>query len=416
MPYTLDLFPIDFGGFIGTGPTLSGVLATVLPTTLVDAATASTAAPLRLSFPAAIAPPPGLATLYVANPGGDLFRSGLLNAFSPMPGTLTVISVPTTSTTLLESTLTARTAGLVPIPLTPPGWIVWLMSLITGFMFIPVTGTILTLVPTVGTPAGGVTFTATGFFVIRVGLFTTQTVTFTGTLSASPAPSGDTLQPNRILTVPCTTSLSVSPGGPSPTLALTSLLLTLLGPAAGAIAGPALETAINDAIIGLAGTGLAGMGFRRTSSSVISARRVAVTAPGPAAAIRLSVVLADLLGPAITPLPRNLNASVAPQPVAGSQRVYTVTVTDAVTAAPIDQADVTLHNFTTGGTAQTVGPLQTSASGQVPFDVALRPKISVHIIREEHERVRVFVPPTLTVAKAGFNALTLRLLEDEQDV
>jgi len=413
MPYTVDLFPIDLGGFIGTGPALSGVFMNILPTIAIDAATASTAAPLRLSFPVAMAPPPGVASLSVRNPGGDLFRSGLLNACPPMPAALTVLSVPTTSTTLLESTLTAVTAGLVPIPLTPARWLVWLMSIMTGFMFIPVTGTILTLVPTVGTPAGGVTFAATGFFIIRVGLFTTQTVTFTGTLSASPAPSGDTLQQNRILAVPCTTSLSVSPGGPSPTLALTSLLLTLLGPAAGSIAGPALETAINDAIIRLAGTGLASMGFRRTSSSVISARRVVVTPPGPAAAIRLSLVLADLPGPAITPLPRNLNARVAPPPVSGSQRVYTVTVTDASTAAPIDQADVRLHNFATDGTAQTVGPLQTNASGEVMFDVALRPKISVQIIREERERVRVFFPPTLTVAKAGFNTLTLRLLEDD---
>ena len=42
------------------------------------------------------------------------------------------------------------------------------------------------------------------------------------------------------------------------------------------------------------------------------------------------------------------------------------------------------------------------------FNVALNPKISVKIIPEDHERVRVFTPPTLTVAKAGYN--TFRLL------
>jgi hypothetical protein len=91
-------------------------------------------------------------------------------------------------------------------------------------------------------------------------------------------------------------------------------------------------------------------------------------------------------------------------------------VTNAATGTPVAQADVTLHNFTTNGTAQAVGPLQTNTSGQVTFNVALHPKISFKTIPGDHERVRVFAPPTLTVFKTGFNSLTLTLLEDDGGV
>jgi hypothetical protein len=182
-----------------------------------------------------------------------------------------------------------------------------------------------------------------------------------------------------------------------------------VAPAVGGIAGPFVETAINDAITALVAPGLASIGFRRTPSSVVSARRVTIAASG----IALALVIADLFGPAVTAIPGNLNATVAPAPQAGTQRVYTVTVTNAATGAPVDQADVTLHNFTTTGTAVTVGPLKTSVSGQVTFNVALRPKISYKVIPVDHERVRIFASPTLTVSKAGFNAVNLTLLEDD---
>jgi len=410
MPYIVDLFPIDVGGFIGIGPALNGTVANVSPTSATDTATATTTAPFRLSFATAMPPPPGVATIHVANSGppGDIFRSGLLTAFPAAPGTVPAISVPTSLTTILAPALAARLAGVGGILLTPPGWVVALMAALSLGTFIPLTGAIGTVVPTLITPPASLTLTVTGFFVFRVGYFFTDTITFTGTLVTTPAPSGDVTQPSRILSVPCATSLSVATTGPSPTLALAGLFLSIVAPAVGGMAQSAIETLINDTINGLVAPGLAGIGFLRSPSAVVSARRVTITGSG----LGLALVLSDLFGPAVIPIPLNFNVAVSPPPAAGTQRTYTVTVTNATTGASVPQADVTLHNFTANGTAQAVGPLQTDAGGHVTFNVALNAKISVKIIPEDHERVRVFTPPTLTVAKAGYNTFTLRLLED----
>jgi hypothetical protein len=115
-------------------------------------------------------------------------------------------------------------------------------------------------------------------------------------------------------------------------------------------------------------------------------------------------------------MPGHLHAAVVPTPQDSTQRAYTVTVTNADTGTPVNQASVTLHNFTTTGKVQTVGPLPTDASGAVTFNVALRPKITYQVDPIEHDRTRVFVPPTLTVSKAGFDTISLTLLEDPGDV
>ena len=198
----------------------------------------------------------------------------------------------------------------------------------------------------------------------------------------------------------------------SPTLAIAGWFLSLIAPAVVASLQPKIEAAINDLLDGLVAPGLASLGFLRSPTSVLSARNVTITGSG----MTLSLVLADLFGPAITPIPGNLHAAVSPAPQAATQRAYTVTVTNAATGTPISQADVTLHNFTANGTAQVVGPLQTDTiTGEVPFNVALLPKITYQVIPETHERVRVFAPPTLTVSKAGFNTINVRLLEDQGD-
>jgi hypothetical protein len=189
---------------------------------------------------------------------------------------------------------------------------------------------------------------------------------------------------------------------------LTGLFLSLVAPIVGAMVQPLIEAAINSAIDGLVAPGLASMGFLRSPSSVVSARRVTITGSG----IALALVLADLFGPAISPIPKSLRAAVSPAAQAGSQRVYTVTVTETTTGTPINQADVVLHNFTTNGTAQMLRPLQTNTNGQVTFNVALHPKITFQVIPETHERIPIFAPPILTVSKTGFTTLNLRLLED----
>jgi hypothetical protein len=419
MPYTVTLFPIDLGGFIGVGPALGGTFSTLTPSPATDTATATASARFRLDFTSATPPPPGVATLHVANSGptGDLFRSGLVTALPASPGTLTALSFPTALTTMSATALAAAVSGRVgTVRLTPPTWLVAAMAAASAGTYIPLTGAIVGVVPTLipataGTP-GSVTVTVTGFFTFRVYYLFTDTITFTGTLVLTPAPSADAGQPGRILSVSGTTALSTTTTGPSPTLALTGMFLSLMAPGVGAILQPQIESAINEAIDGMVAPGLASLGFVRSPSSVVSARRVTITG----SSLSLALVLADLFGPAVTPMPGHLHAAVVPTPQDSTQRAYTVTVTNADTGTPVNQASVTLHNFTTTGTVQTVGPLPTDASGAVTFNVALRPKITYQVDPIEHDRTRVFVPPTLTVSKAGFDTISLTLLEDPGDV
>jgi hypothetical protein len=138
------------------------------------------------------------------------------------------------------------------------------------------------------------------------------------------------------------------------------------------------------------------------------------------AGMALSLVLGDILGPAMSPIPGAPGAfavAVSPAPQASAQRDYSVTVTNTLTGAPVDQADVSLHNFTATGTAQTFGPRKTNAAGQpATFTTALNPKVTYQVNPITHERRRIFAPPTLTVSKTGFTTINLRLLEDTGDV
>ena len=130
MPYTVNLLPIDAAGFIGLGPSLGGTFTTVTPAPAVATATATAAASTTLSFPTATPPPPGVVTVHVTNstPTGDLFRSGLLTSLPPSPGTVTALSFPTSLTTLSAAALASRVAAVGRIPITPPGWVVALVS------------------------------------------------------------------------------------------------------------------------------------------------------------------------------------------------------------------------------------------------------------------------------------------------
>jgi hypothetical protein len=417
--YAVTVSLIDFGGFVGIGPALGGTFSTLTPSPATDTAAATEAAPFTLTFVSATAPPPGAATLHVTNsPGaGDLFRSGLVTSLPAAPGTLTMLSFPTALTTLSATALAAMVAGRVgAVTLTPPPGVVAAVAAASLGTHIPLTGAITgvatTLTPaSAGTP-GSVTVTVTGVFTFRVYYLFIDTVTFTGTLVLTPAPSGDAGQPGRILSVPGTTTLASTTTGPSPTLALTGLFLSLMAPAVGAVLQPQIESALNAAIDGLVAPGLAGLGFRRSPSAVLSARRVTITG----GSLTLALVLADLFGPAVSPVPGRLHATVAPTPQAATKRVYTVTVTNADTATPVNQADVTLRNFAPNGTAQPVGPVQTGTSGQATLNVALRSKIIWQVDPITHERTRIAIPPTLTVSKSGFDPFSRTLLADPGDL
>jgi hypothetical protein len=360
-----------------------------------------------------------VATLHVANsvPPGDLFRSGLVTGLPASPGTLTALSFPTAFTTLSATALAATMSRRIgTVRLTAPPWVVGAVAAASLGTHIPLTGAIVGIVPTLnpataGTP-GSVTVTVTGFFTFRVYYVFIDTITFTGTLVLTPAPSRDASQPGRILSVSGTTTLTTTTTGPSPTLAVAGMFLSLMAPGVGAILQPQIESAINEAIDGLVAPGLASLGFLRSPSSVVSARRVTITG----SSLSLALVLADLFGPAVSPIPGHLQAAVSPTPQAGTKRVYTVTVMNADTGTPVNQADVTLRNFTTAGKSQAVGPLQTDTSGNVTFNVALRPKITYQVDPIDHDRTRVFVPPTVIVSKIGFDTISLALLEDPGDL
>lgn len=419
MPYTVTLFPIDFGSFIGSGTALNGTFSTVTPSPATDTATATTSTPFRLVFTSATPPPPGVATLHVMNSGptGDLFRSGLVTGLPASPATLTALSFPTALTALSSTalaTMVSRRVGTVR--LTPPPWVVAALAAASLGTYIPLTGAITGIVPTLnaataGTP-GSVTVTVTGFFTFRVYYLFTDTITFTGTLVLTPAPSADAGQPGRILSVPGTTTLATTTTGPSPALALAGMYFSRLAPAVGAILQPQIESAINEAIDGMVAPALASRGLLRSPTGVVSARRVTISR----SSLSLALVLADLFGPAVRPIPGHLRAVVSPTPQAGTSHAYTVTVTNAATGTPVNQANVTLANFTTRGIAETAGPLQTDTSGRATFNVALRPKIMYRVDPIDHDRTRVFISPTLTVSKDGFDMISLTLLEDLSDL
>jgi len=425
MAYGINLNVTDLGARIRLGIGVSGVFTNTGPFFATDTATGSAAsptAPTTLRFAAAIPPPPGVATLLISDaaPSGDLFRSGQLTVFPLSPATVEVIGFPLI--TVPESTLTTAIAGVLPIVLAPPGWLIALIGFLSVGMFIPMRGAITGLTPTVGSPPGAVSFTVTGSFAVLVAFTTVQSISFTGTLVATPAPSGDVTDRGRVLSVPCGTTLTVISIGLDFGLMIMSLFLTRMGPMAGLIARPFVETAINGLITGLVAPSLAMLGSRPTSTSVVSARSVTITSPAPPVTpggpvtpgtIVLALVIADLFGKAleVIVIPKDFHATVAPQPVAGAQRMYRITVTDAATGHPVDQAAVTLHNFTTNGDPVTVALGSTDSSGQVPCNEVLRPKITYRIAVGDHERLPVFASPILTVTKGGFNSLTVRLLK-----
>ena len=287
------------------------------------------------------------------------------------------------------------------------------MSAATLGTYIPLGGAITGIVPTLNSPPGSVTFTVTGFFTFRTYYFWTDTISFTGTLVIRPAPSGDPTRPGRILSLSgTTTSLSTTTTGPSPTLAVAGWFLSLVAPLVGGIIQPVLEDKVNQAIDSLVAPGLASLGFRRSPSSVVSARNVVVSGSG----IAMSLVLADLFGPAFSPLPGSLRAVVSPAPQANTQQSYTGH-RDQLGHRHAGAAGERGHCTTSPAPAwpdqRTGEDGRGGASRRSP--ATLRPKITFRVDPITHERERIFVSPTLTVSADGFTPITLTLLQDTSD-
>jgi hypothetical protein len=401
MPYTVNVGFLDFGGFYGAGfPPMAGTLTPISSPGPPDTAASTPAGPTTLTFPSPASPPSGSSTVLVRDggPPGDLFRSGAVTALPPSPSSLTVFTVPTASMSF--ASIAATAAGLPPFAAGIPTEATVLTSIFSAGTFIPLALTITgAIAPT------SLTVTVTGALTARVFYFGVSTYTFTSTFTAAPAPSGDAVDRSRIVSVTAT----------APTLAgVPSPASVVLAPVIAAIAAAKLEGLINSTIASMASARLGSIGMRLSPTAVICARRVAVLSTG----VSLQLTLSDLFGPAVLPAPKNFAVTVTPPPRAGIQQVYTVTVRDLATGAPVPLARVTLHNLAANGNQLSIGPRTTNASGQVTFDVELR---LVRVARgsrngRPRERDLVVATPTLTVELGGFNTRTMTLLTEDIEI
>jgi len=404
MPYTLNLSYFDLASVFSAGlpsvtgsifapPPPSGTAATPLATTTSAAAT-----PATLSFTSAAVPPAGSSSVLVTDPsvGGDILRSGIAAAL-PVPGTGTVITVPTIS--LTAAFVAGRVAAAVPVGVTAiPTWVSILSGVLSLGTLIPTAIVVLPPIVTLG--AGSITATVTGTVVARTFFFTT-TMTFGLTVTFTPLPSGDpTAREHVIRVVPgAATITGVGPIGAA------------ISPLVASVAAKMVEDAINSLIATMAASTVSTMGFGLTPTAAVCARRIVITPAG----IALSAILSDLLGPAVLPLAGNLSISISPTPVVNALTSYTITVTNSATGAPVPMANVTLHNFTAAGVAQTT-TVTTNAAGQATFNVALRTKKTTIVVINQgeggpvREREVIESPPTLAVTASGFNSVTMPLL------
>ena len=103
-----------------------------------------------------------------------------------------------------------------------------------------------------------------------------------------------------------------------------------------------------------------------------------------------------------------LHVVVSPPPHTRTPDTYTVKVTDS-SATPVEQATVTLHNYSSNG-ADDVHTQNTDGAGVATFpNETLRSKTTTRPIGEG-ERVTTVTPPKLTVYKDGFDTVRINLL------
>jgi hypothetical protein len=109
-----------------------------------------------------------------------------------------------------------------------------------------------------------------------------------------------------------------------------------------------------------------------------------------------------------------LQVTISPPQKAGTKLTYTVKVTDA-SASPVDQAAVSLHNYTASGADEI--HTQNTQGGTATFqNITLRAKtVNQHIVTgtgrdRETETITVVTSPTLTVSKDGYDTVKKNLL------
>lgn len=409
MPYTLTFSLIDGGDYYTAGlPTLTGTITNPRLTggngAAFDATISAPPAFLTLAFTSPAVPPAtACAVLTTDNTrsGGDWLRSGVLTALPASPATATIYTFPTVPIT--AATVAAAAAAAAIKPTIVPGWLRWVVGILTAGLYIPLVYVLPA--PTVTLGAGTITATVAGFLAVRVFYFGVITTGIGITVTMTPAPSHDAEVPSRVLSTNITAS----------SFASSLSVLAGLGTALATEVASTIESTVNSTIISLGHAAAAARGFQITSTAVFSARAITVTPTG----ISLQVVLCDLWGPALTPLPGTLSATIAPPPKEASPQSYTVTVVDSVTGAPVPMATVTLYNYDVNGNPSNMSAT-TNASGQAQFTVTLHSKKVTKFITStsvgpdgkpdrEPERVTTTLPPTLTVDAAGYTSIRLVL-------
>ena len=336
-PYTVlfDEF-IDLTGGVNWSAVVGGIWVPPPsegsnPGTPTFAGTVTTASgtPPTLTFPTLGGPPTTAAAMLVSQPtSGDLYRlAGTPPAANPAHLSGAVTAAPA----LDQNELNSMTATFGPQTTDLPGWLQAACAVLTAGLYIPnsiiVSAVALTL-PTA--PATGtLTVTLTGTVTIS-HWWSTSNNPFTFTETVALAPSGDPVDPGRILAATGSHANMNITGG--------ALIAPLL---AGNMAGqvtPDVENKFNQAIPPKVAQAVAGLTppQQLAPQAVISASKVVITSSG----LALSLSVADLFGPALIPVPPRMAVIVSLLEAAGTQRTIQVTVTDPVTNAPITSATV----------------------------------------------------------------------------
>jgi hypothetical protein len=310
----------------------------------------------------------------------DLFRSGRTSPLPSSPTDLAVIIVPAqknggsaVSPTQLDDAAgklvgtTFKVSGILPL-------------------------SIMILTASAALLKDAVSLTMMGTLALRLGLFNPG-FAFTFTMSLALGPSGDPSETSRVL--------AATVAAPSPNLTVPGVPTILpgglgigLSQIAGSMASTVasmVEAQVNQMIASLAPEAAANLGQELTPTAVISAVRVAIAPSG----IAMILAVGDLFGPGIVPIPGSLNADIEPAPVPHIEVDYTVTVTDAASRKPVENATVTLTNPGSGE-----GQGKSNKDGQLTFKQVTLESQQITVGKN-----KIIIYPLLTVTALGFNDL-----------
>jgi hypothetical protein len=123
----------------------------------------------------------------------------------------------------------------------------------------------------------------------------------------------------------------------------------------------------------------------------------------------LQIVLSDLFGPAIVPVPGALHVVIFPKPEAAVTHTYTVTVTDTVTGMPVPMAAITLQNYDDIGVSNII-TATTDQAGRARISVNLNARTVIRQPSADRERDTITIKPLLTVQHQGYTSVNIALL------